>query len=128
MNICLHLQNTSTHIFVRVNAQFKKPACSYLHTCAVCIAHYGNHAPLHKQLGAGIREEIRPCWHGSFNEALSRKSRSEAAFIQQCAQACVRVCASTSLCLQGNGGVFPFFFFPSSVHMPLHACMALGCQ
>lgn len=94
----------------------------------MCIAHYGNHAPLHKRLGAGIREEIRPCWHGSFNEALSRKSRSEAAFIlchfsnNVCRLVRVCVCASTSLCLQGNRGVFPIFFF-SLLRAHASACL-----
>lgn len=109
-----------------------KPACLYLHTCTVCIAHYGNHAPLHKQLGAGIRGEIRPCWHGSFNEGLSRKSRSGAAFIlcHFSNNVCRLVCVPAHLFVCRETGVFSrfFFFFPSSAHMPLHACMALGCQ
>lgn len=128
MNVCL-LSKKAVHIFLyQSNAQFKKklfftkymckthkPACLYLHTCRVCIAHYGNHAPLHKQLGAGIRGEIRPCWHGSFNEALSRKSRSEAAFIlchfsnNVCRLVCVCVPAHLFVCRET--GVFSRFFF-----------------
>lgn len=120
--------------FTEYMCKTHKPACLYLHTCTVCIAHYGNHAPLHKQLGAGIRGEIRPCWHGSFNEALSRKSRSEAAFIlchfsnNVCRLVCVCVCVPAHLFVCRETGVFSQFFFFSSAHMPLHACMALGCQ
>lgn len=103
-----------------------KPACLYLHTCTVCITHYGNHAPLHKQLGAGIREEIRPCWHGSFNEALSRKSRSEAAFIlchfsnNVCRLVCLCVPAHLFVCRET--GVFSRFFFFFS---PLRTCLCM---
>lgn len=139
--MCLtHAQFTMSAL-TEYTRKTRQPTCWYSHTCAVCTTHYGNQA---QQLGAGIRREIRPRWHGSFNEVLSRKSRSEAAFIlchfsnnvcrrvRMCACVCVRVCASTSLCLQGNRGVFPFLppppsFLPSA-HKPLHACMASGCQ
>lgn len=112
---------------LKKNPQNTQATCLYLHTCTVCVAHYGNHAPLHKQLGAGIRGEIRPCWHGSFNEVLSRKSRSEAAFIlchfsnNVCRLVCVCVPAHLFVCRET--GVFSQFFFFLLLRAHASACL-----
>lgn len=114
--VCLtHAQFTMSAL-TEYMCKTRQPTCWYLHTCAVCTTHYGNQA---QQLGAGIRREIRPRWHGSFNEVLSRKSRSEAAFIlchfsnnvcrhvRMCA--CVCVCVPAHLFVCRETGVFSHF-------------------
>lgn len=108
----------------------RQQTCASSHTCAVCTTHYGNQA---RQLGAGIRREIRPRWHGSFNEALSRKSRAEASFIlchfsnNVCACGCV--CQHISLSA-GKRGCFPSSTPPPrpSLRAQASACTASGCQ
>lgn len=130
--MCLTHSKFITSALTEYTCGRRQQTCLNSHTCAVCTTHYGNEA---RQLSAGIRREIRPRWHGSFNEVLSRKSRAEAAFIlchvsnNVCACVCTSVCASTSLCLQGNRGVFPFpppHPVLPSMHKPPHAWLQVA--